>query len=253
MSKRLVVGISILTVLLLIGGLVIWQGTRQGETDVALPLPAPESAASATPVVQGVTTAPASASIPSETAETTSSAASSTVATTAAGNVPAGCMPTLTEIQPTTFAIDQMKVTAPMLALSEDESGAAAAPPKNASHSVGWWKNGPKVGSKQGHAILTIHTYQNGRALGNELYNTSSGLKEGDLIRMTDQQGNTQCYTMERTLKLWVKDYDPLSDVLYKFSGEPRAVIVICWDYNFLGKEWDSRILYYLKPVALAA
>lgn len=237
MRKRLVVGISLLVVLLLVGGIVIWQGTRP-DTETATHTPNhPESATTETPVVKdATTTAPATSSSPA--------------ASTAAGNVPAGCMPTLTEIEATSFAIDQMKVKAPMISLGEDESGAAAAPPKDASHTVGWWKNGPKVGSTQGHAILTIHTYQTGKALGNELYDQESGFQEGDLVRMTDAQGNTQCYTLERSMKLWVKDYDPNSDVLYKFDGEPRAVIVICWDYNLLGKEWDSRILYYLKPVA---
>ena len=245
MRKRLLVGISILVVLVLIGGFVIWQGRGTTEATVAPTPQQPESAATQTPVVQGATTAAATTPAGASTAASTA-----TTSTAPDANVPAGCMPTLTEIEATSFAIDQMSVKAPMISLGEDESGAAAAPPKDASHTVGWWKNGPKVGSRQGHAILTIHTYQNGKALGNELYDQRNGFKDGDLVRMTDKQGNTQCYTLERSTKLWVKDYDPNSDVLYNFVGEPRAVIVICWDYDVVGKEWDSRILYYLKPVA---
>ena len=248
MRKRLAVGLSVLIVLFLIAGFVIWQG--RGATDATVsPTPQqPESASAQAPTVRASSKAPTAATT---TASAGSSAPSSSAATTsAAGNVPAGCMSNLTEIEATSFAIDQMQVKVPMISLGEDESGAAAAPPKNASHTVGWWKNGPKVGSRQGHAILTIHTYQNGKALGNELYDQTNGFDEGDLVRMTDRQGNTQCYTLERSTKLWVKDYDPNSDVLYNFDGEPRAVIVICWDYNVLGKQWDSRILYYLKPVA---
>lgn len=244
MRNRLLAGISILVVLLLLGGFVIWQGRGTTEATASPTPQQPESAATETPAVRNATTAsattPAGASTGSGSATPSSPAAA----------VPAGCMPTLTEIEATSFAIDQMKVKAPMISLGEDESGAAAAPPKDASHTVGWWKNGPKVGSRQGHAILTIHTYQNGKALGNELHDQKNGFKDGDLVRMTDARGNTQCYTLERSMKLWVKDYDPNSDVLYNFTGEPRAVIVICWDYDVMGKEWDSRILYYLKPVA---
>lgn len=242
--NRLMVGISILVVLLLVGGIVIWQGGR----DTAQPVTSSSSPDVATsPDGPRVTNASTTAD-PASSATPAGSPSGSTTAATTAGS----CMPTLTEIEATTFAIDEMGVKASMMSLGEDESGAAAAPPKDASHAVGWWKNGPKIGSRQGHAILTIHTYQNGRALGNELY-AKDGFEVGDLVRMTDKNGNTQCYTLEKSLKIWVKDYDANSDVLYKFDGEPRAVIVICWDYNVLKKAWDSRILYYLKPVATAA
>ncbi|WP_242681451.1 class F sortase [Tessaracoccus sp. SD287] len=244
MRNRLLAGISILVVLLLLGGFVIWQGRGTTEATASPTPQQPESAATETPAVRNATTASAT------TPAGASSGSGSATPSSPAAAVPAGCMPTLTEIEATSFAIDQMKVKAPMISLGEDESGAAAAPPKDASHTVGWWKNGPKVGSRQGHAILTIHTYQNGKALGNELHDQKNGFKDGDLVRMTDARGNTQCYTLERSMKLWVKDYDPNSDVLYNFTGEPRAVIVICWDYDVMGKEWDSRILYYLKPVA---
>lgn len=244
MRNRLLAGISILVVLLLLGGFVIWQGRGTTEATASPTPQQPESAATETSAVRNATTASAT------TPAGASTGSGSATPSAPAAAVPAGCMPTLTEIEATSFAIDQMKVKAPMISLGEDESGAAAAPPKDASHTVGWWKNGPKVGSRQGHAILTIHTYQNGKALGNELHDQKNGFKDGDLVRMTDARGNTQCYTLERSMKLWVKDYDPNSDVLYNFTGEPRAVIVICWDYDVMGKEWDSRILYYLKPVA---
>lgn len=244
MRNRLLAGISILVVLLLLGGFVIWQGRDTTEATASPTPQQPESAATETSAVRNATTASAT------TPAGASTGSGSATPSAPAAAVPAGCMPTLTEIEATSFAIDQMKVKAPMISLGEDESGAAAAPPKDASHTVGWWKNGPKVGSRQGHAILTIHTYQNGKALGNELHDQKNGFKDGDLVRMTDARGNTQCYTLERSMKLWVKDYDPNSDVLYNFTGEPRAVIVICWDYDVMGKEWDSRILYYLKPVA---
>ncbi|MGD8215066.1 class F sortase [Aestuariimicrobium sp. Y1814] len=252
--KRLMVGAGLLALLLIVGGIVIWQGGR--ETATPAPTSVAPSDAANTPEQPRVTnpSTTANSGDPNTSASATATTTGSTGSTSSrAGTVPGECMTTLTEIEATTFAIDQMGVKVPMMSLGEDESGAAAAPPKNASHAVGWWKNGPKVGSRQGHAILTIHTYQNGKALGNELYHSTNGFEVGDLVRMTDKNGNTQCYTLEKSLKVWVKDYDPNSEVLYKFDGEPRAVIVICWDYNLLNKAWDSRILYYLKPVASAA
>ena len=236
MQKRALVGISILVVLAVIGVILVWQSTQTNRDSASVPVYTP------------ATTPSSRASSPA--APTSARPASTT--SPAPAKVPAGCMPTLKEIEGTQFSIDQMSVKVPMMSLGEDESGAAAAPPKDASHVVGWWKNGPKIGSDKGHAILTIHTYQNGRALGNEL-NAKDGFQTGDLVRISDARGNTQCYTLERSLKVWVKDYDPNSDVLYKYDGAPLAVIVICWDYNRMAKEWDSRILYYLKPVATSA
>ena len=249
MRKRLVVGVGILVLLLMVGAVAVWRMTQTNRDSADVPVYVPESASADS---QRGSSSPFPSSAPAASTTAASTSGSAPASSTRAADVPAGCMPNLTEIAATTFTIDAMKVNSPVLSLGEDESGAAAAPPKNASHSVGWWKNGPKVGSTAGHAILTIHTYQNGKALGNELNSARSGLKPGDLVRMSDANGNTQCYQMERALKVWVKDYDPNSDVLYKFDGAPRAVIVICWDYNNLAKEWDSRILYYLKPLANA-
>lgn len=239
MTTRTKIGIGVLVVLLAVGGIITasWlrdrsntqEATRAAGADASVYKPGEESTWASTP---GSQPSKAPSKAPS------------------AKKVPAGCMNTLTEIVPTTFSIDSMKVKSPMLSLGEDESGAAAAPPKDASHTVGWWKNGPRVGSSKGHAVLTIHTYRHGGALGNELYDPKSGFKVGDLVKMTDAQGRTQCYTMEKSLKLWVKDYDPESDLLYNDKGAPRAVIVICWDFNGRTENWDSRILFYLKPVA---
>ncbi|MGA4508558.1 class F sortase [Propionibacteriaceae bacterium G1746] len=246
MRKKYVVGSSILLVLVLIAVIVAVQQSRSNTAQGPVGVPTTAATADTTPTATASNVGPGSSgsqALPA-TAETS---VGSTAPTRVAAN---GCMLDLTPIVPTKFSIDRMKVNSPVLSLGEDESGAAAAPPKNASHSVAWWKNGPAIGSSKGHAVLSIHTYQNGQALGNELYDQSAGFKTNDLVRLVDDQGRTQCYTLEKTTKVWVKDYDPNSDVLYKFDGAPRAVIVICWDYNKSSKEWDSRILYYLKPVA---
>ena len=163
--------------------------------------------------------------------------------------VPQGCMDTRTPIEGSRLKIDSMKVDIPLMSLGEDESGAPAAPPKSQGYAASWWKNGPAVGADQGRAIISIHTFRNGGALGNDLH-SSKGMKQGDIVRFVDDKGNTQCYTLEKEIKVWVKDYDKQSDVLYSNTAPHRAVIVICWDFNWGTKDWDSRILYYLNPVA---
>ena len=49
-----------------------------------------------------------------------------------------------------------------------DENGNIAAPPKNLSHTASWWNAGPKPGSDAGKAVISVHTYRNGGALGND-------------------------------------------------------------------------------------
>lgn len=235
MNNRVKIGVGVLVLLLAIGGFITYQQMTKTNKDQAN-VPVYSPSASQAQGTSGKTTTSAKA-----TASTKPSAA----------KVPAGCSTTLKEMDdPKKFQIEKMKVNSPMMSLGEDEDGAAAAPPKNEGYSVGWWKNGPKVGSKQGHAVLTIHTYRSGGALGNDLYDQKKGLKPGDVIKMSDDQGNVQCYKMERLLKVYVKDYDPNSDILYKNDGAPQAVIVICWDFNWGTEDWDSRILYYLTPMA---
>lgn len=153
-------------------------------------------------------------------------------------------------ITPSRFSIESMDVTSKVLSLGTDaETGAAAAPPKNQSQTVGWYNEGPKPGSDKGKVLLTIHTYRNGNALGNEL-NSEGGLEPGDIIRMSDNAGNTVCYRYREALKVWMKDYnDAPTDILYDDAGDPEVAIIICWDFNGSTKQWDSRIIFYADPV----
>ncbi|MCT1458924.1 class F sortase [Aestuariimicrobium sp. p3-SID1156] len=240
MNNRTKIGIGVLVLLLAVGGFLVYGVTKdKNQADVA-----EQSVGTRATVQQG-----AGSSHDAATASPSPTSAAPTRTSTKV--LPKGCMTTMKEIEPTRFEIPDMKVTSPMIALGEDEEGAAAAPPKSEARTVGWWENGPKVGATQGKTVLTIHTYHQGGALGNQLYDKQNGFKTGDLVRMTDAQGQTQCYELEKETKVWVKDYDPNSDILYAHDGPPRAVIVICWDYNYGTKEWDSRILYYLKPLAM--
>nr|WP_130865087.1 class F sortase [Acidipropionibacterium timonense] len=193
----------------------------------------------------GDTVAPAA----SGTTTSTATASTSAIASSKAGAVPAGCMATATPLVPTTMKIDGMGVSTKVLALGRDADGAAAAPPKNEPSTAAWYDEGPKPGSKQGKVLLSIHTYHAGGALGNTLYDSSKGIKKGDLIRLSDAQGHTMCYRYDHLTKIAVKDYDPNSDLVYDDAGKPQVVICICWDYDATKKDWDSRVLFYATPV----
>lgn len=230
-----VILIVALALALVLGLVALWWLNREKTTGGDVPVWSPTPSASPT-------------STPRPTTPKPTAVGSASVKSSAPPPAP-GCMAAAAPITPAKFSIADMKVDAPVLSLGTDSSGAPAAPPKNASHTVGWWTEGPKIGASKGNAILTIHTYRNGGALGNEL-NASTGLKPGMVVRLSDSSGKTMCYKYERALKIWVKDYDPNSNVLFDDNGKPQAVIVICWDFNRGTEEWDSRILYYLTPMS---
>lgn len=240
--SRLVVLLVVL-VILVGAGFAIWRATNR-QPGVAAPPASPETSTSATIVAPTPASPTSSGTTP---AQPTPTASSSTP-------LPPGCSsPTAPMDDPQRLSIESMKVDSPMLSLGLDESGSAAAPPKDQPRTVGWFDQGPKLGSGQGHAVLTIHTYRNGNALGNELADPNSGLRPGALVRVSDGRGNTVCYTFSRSTKVWVKDYDPNSTVLYDDAGAPEAIIVICWDFNRATAAWDSRILFHLTPLAPSA
>lgn len=163
--------------------------------------------------------------------------------------VPAGCMTKPTPIVPTKYSIDRLNVSAKVLSVGLDADGAAGAPPRDDPSSWAWFNQGPKAGSSQGHVILTGHTYHRGEAIGNRLNDSKRGIRKGDIIRLSDNAGHTVCYRYTHTVKVWVKDYDPNSTILYDDNGPSEAVIVACWDY-VQGKGHESRLLFYADPVA---
>lgn len=151
---------------------------------------------------------------------------------------------------PTEFEIPGSDVISPVLSLGRDENDAAAAPPVDASHTTGWFNEGPRAGSAAGKVLLTIHTYRQGGALGNEMYEDGpKQVQEGDRMLLRDAEGNVACYEVSGIEKIWVDEYDPASDVIYDNDGAPQIAIVICWDFNYSTEAWDSRIVYYADPV----
>lgn len=144
-----------------------------------------------------------------------------------------------------------MEVDEAVLALGEDADGNIAAPPPAEKRTAAWWENGP-LPATQGKTILSIHTYRNGGALGNEMYEGGeSQLQPGDLIKLYSADGDVACYEFTEAKRIMVEDYDPESDVMIDFDGDPEVAIIICWDFNADANEeagedpWESRVFFY--------
>lgn len=158
---------------------------------------------------------------------------------------------------PTKFEVDRMNVDSPMMVVGKDADGNPGAPPPNEAYTTAWYNGSPAPGTDQGNVILTIHTYSKGQALGNDLFGASGlkepqpgkGLQEGDLIKVSDADGNQVCYRYTGQTKVWVKTYDPTSGVFHNPDGPPQLAIMICWDYNPGTKDWDSRIIFYASLI----
>lgn len=131
----------------------------------------------------------------------------------------------------------------PMLSLGLDEAGAApAAPPGNEGYTIAWYDQGPLLGSTQGKAVLSSHTFQYGGALGNDL--NDGLLSDGDVVLVGGSDGSSACYRYSGSTHVMVADYDPASDILYDEQGAPQIALVVCSDYAPDG-EALGRMIYY--------
>ncbi|GAA1388228.1 class F sortase [Luteococcus peritonei] len=166
----------------------------------------------------------------------------------ARGGLPAGCARSHQPIVPTRIQLRSMDVDSPVLSLGLADDGTPETPPYSQPFTVGWYNRGPRPGATQGKAVLTAHTFSKGHALGNALA-ASDGLKPGAVIAMSDAQGRTLCWTVSGATKVWVKDYDPNSTLIYDDAGAPQLAIVICWDYEKPTRYWASRIVYHAVPL----
>lgn len=133
-------------------------------------------------------------------------------------------------------------ITMPMLSLGLSAEGAAEAPPGDASHTVAWYNEGPALGSDAGKALLTAHTYQQGGAIGNEL--NGGLLSVGDVLKFVDASGAVACYRYTSNLRILEAEYDPDSDIVYDYDGDPEFALVVCSDYDSSGVPL-GRMIYY--------
>ena len=151
---------------------------------------------------------------------------------------------------PVTYSIEKLGIEANVVSLGNDDEGNIEAPPKDEPKTAAWWNKGPAAGSNAGQVVLSIHTYQSGEAVGNQLYKDgTSQLAAGDVLKLTSADGRTACYQFTEDQKIMVSEFDQNSEVLERQSGDPALAIVICWDHNKETNEWDSRIFFKFKPV----
>lgn len=223
----------------------------RGEETEALPVPptsTPTVAASALPP------SPTVSPSPSVTASPEAPSPSPTAGPATLGTATPDCTDPAAGFVPTRFAIPAMDADERVVSLNLDADGNIAAPPKDEPRTASWWNAGPMPGSDVGQAVLSIHTYRTGGALGNELYaGGEPQLQPGDLIKLYGEGGVVQCYEFTGATKVWVEDYDPASDVMVDFDGAPRLAIIICWDFNRSTEAWDSRIFFHATPVSASA
>lgn len=171
---------------------------------------------------------------------------------TATTKGPAGCTAVTEGFVPTRFTIERFGVDEPVIALDLDENGSIAAPPKDEPRMASWWSGGPQPGADKGKAVLSIHTYRNGNALGNELFlDGKSQFQPGDVLKLHGDDGQVMCYGYTDSLKLDVADYDPDSDVMVDFAGDPSLTIIICWDFEKSTEIWHSRVFFNFVPIAV--
>ncbi|MGO4956406.1 class F sortase [Luteococcus sp. Sow4_B9] len=217
--------------------------TATAAGDPSASSPGSSTTASSTP-----NDSPSGTSTPSRPGGNPSTASSSPAASSSA-RLPAECSTTPGPMVPTRISIGDVAANSSVLSLGLAGDGTVATPPYSQPMSVGWYNLGPKPGADKGKVVLTAHTFRNGGGLGNAMH-ASGGLEPGDIIRVTGKDGRTLCYRHTGQKKVWVKDYDPDSTVLYDAKGKHQLAIVICWDFDRQRETWDSRVIYYAEPLA---
>lgn len=166
---------------------------------------------------------------------------------------PARCVTTATKgFTPTRYTIESLDVDEPVVSLPLTDDGSIPAPPKSEARAAAWWNEGPAPGDDEGRVILSIHTYRNGGALGNELLDEKTDktpLKKGDLIVLHDDEGHTACYEYADFTEIVAADYDPDSDVMLKEDGSPSLVLIICTAFDWDTEIWENRALFYADAI----
>jgi hypothetical protein len=162
--------------------------------------------------------------------------------------VPNGCMPNPKPIDPVLFEVMNTKYSWEMISLGWMDN-AAGTPPltKEGIRQIGWFNEGPWAGSDKGNVILTAHTMVGSLGVGNEI--NSGILSEGDIVRLSDASGTGVCYQYTHAIKIYVKDYDPASNVLYDNDGPPRLALIACSSEDADTGELSARIIYYFELI----
>lgn len=239
-QRRTTVLIALLV--LLVACAATWAVIARNDTTTrtAPQPPAPSSTAS---LSEGASNSPSATGASADASATSSASAS---ASAASGE----CSPVGEGFEPVRYTLEDPSVDAKVISLGTDAEGNIAAPPKDQPRTASWWNQGPRAGADKGKTVLSIHTYRNGGAVGNMLYEGGRNqLEPGTMIKLYGADGQVACYEFVEATKVWVEDYDPDSTVMVDYEGNPLLTIIICWDLEQGTDFWASRIFFYFKPV----
>jgi len=110
--------------------------------------------------------------------------------------------------------------------------------PPSDPEKLGWWKDGAKVGAKNGAVLLFGHTVSSGSAPLNDLEDVAPGQK---LTVSTGKQAKT--YTI-RSVKIRSKEWVAKNAArIYGTDGPHRLILMTCEDYDPSTREYKSNVI----------
>lgn len=140
------------------------------------------------------------------------------------------CAQDIGAFRPAKYRIDGAKLqrTVDVTEQALEPDGSLPSVPNSGAWESAWWKDGAKPGDSQGVAYFSVHTYTDGKALGNKI---GRDIRSGDIVKVYDHKGRVgACYEVKDVVT------KPYQDVKGKFleeisrrDGPAGMVIGLCW------------------------
>lgn len=158
---------------------------------------------------------------------------------------PACLMQAPRPITPVRLAIPNVTRSAPVLALPRDQFGIPGVPPVSDSgkFAFGWDAPGLRPGVPAGNAIMTVHTYPDGSALGNLLL---ARLQEGDRMTVFGPGKEQLCYRVFDRVQI---PFNASGERFYDDVGPHDLVFIVCSGTRLGPGEWTHRTIWYNRLV----
>lgn len=125
---------------------------------------------------------------------------------------------------PTRLVVPRLRIDAPIVPVATTRD--TLTPPSD-PQMLGWWLQGPKVGSGQGTAVITGHTVHTGGGAFDHL----DALVVGDTFRVATRSG-TITYRVTDVRNYTKGDLANSADSLFSLLGLPQVALVTCANYN---------------------
>lgn len=161
----------------------------------------------------------------------------------AEGTLPDALEPLSGGAAPTSIAIDELGVSAEIVAKGLDEDGAVEAPPLSEGHTVAWYGDGPTPGVA-GVSLLVGHVdTDTDRAV---FYNLSSA-EPGSEVQVARQDGTVVEFTVENVEVLQRDGFDPDRAYGPRADGRAELRLITC------GGDFDQDEGTYTANVVVSA